>query len=549
MTTKTTRFMKFTLAGLAMGLLCFALLITHVLTSDYDGLWYADAAYQSGAWELSLGRFMIPVIDYLRFALNVEPLQSVLTLGMLSAGSALLWELFSGDASGTVTDIKEKGCAMAFLALLCTSPAVCIFLSYRYTAPAYGLSYLLAIAAVWVLKRAGKPAAVQGIKPGKEEVLYTLLAALFLTLCLGTYQAHLGCACAVIVFYAVYLCLQQDTTVGDVLRFLVRSLIAGVLSCAVYKILWDIAVAATKTEVPDYRGAQGLSVFGILRGLPFGIRQAYRFFYDQFFETANRYSLLQGTVLYRVLILAHVLLLVILVLKGARGKDISGQKKKRVLAGILLLLLPAACGVFCLLSNETGFISAQMTMPYMMVSPLIFALAVRFLPFRIPDSRTHRPKWYMPLVILICGITLYGRLCQTQVDQFVMYEGTNTTQRMVQDAVAKAQWDGLLEEDNKLMFIGVPAENSLFGKSVLFDKANGYAQFGQFWRGPYPYWRCYGGLLRRMGVNREVPDLQTYVDLMELAEVKEMPVYPEEGCMLLLEDVVVIKFANELGGE
>ena len=588
--TRITRTGKLTLAGLAVSLVCFALLITHVLTSNYDGLWYADAAYQSGAWELSLGRFLIPVIDYLRFALNVEPLQSVLTLAMLSFGSVLLWEMFCGirktglpDSPGMAdsgTVMNGNGMAggvfaLAFVALLCTSPAVCIFLSYRYTAPAYGFSYLTAVVAVWCLVRAEKfsgtgfsdTLSTAGKEGTPRQILRdTALAAVFLVLTLGTYQAHLGCACVAIVFYAVYLCMQRETTLQDVFRFLIRSAVASAAACVVYKVIWDITVKLANAEVPDYRGAQGLSVLGILRGLPFGVKQSYRFFFDQFFDAANRYSLLQGKPLYAGpvytgLVGAFTGTAVFLALYCAKR-----QGKKGALAAVLLLALPVACGVFCLLSNETGFVSMQMTMPYMMVAPLLLAVLAHE-PYPLspvsnattikpdhreksssPDAAGNHPekKWDRIAIALLCGLLLYGRICQTQVDQFVMYEGTNTTQRMVQDAVARAADDGLLDDaDHKLMFIGVPAENTLFRKSNLFDRANGYAQFGQFWRGPYSYWRSYGGMIRRMGINREVPDLQTYVDLMEEDDVKRMPVYPEEGCMLLKDDVLIVKFANE----
>ena len=547
---KTAHILKLTLIHTVIGLVCFLLLVSHVLTSDYDGLWYADAAYQSGAWEISLGRFMIPVIDFFRFALNVEPLQSVLTLAMLASGSVLLLDLFS------FTDSKFS---VPVIMLLCTSPTVCIFLSYRYTAPAYGLSYLLAVLSVWMLVKAERTGSAEASHPAaasswlpfaqgerkqrRREILLTAAAAVTLVLTLGTYQAHLGCACVAILFYAVYLCMREHTSCKDVFRFLIRSVISGIAACAVYKVIWDITMNVTKAEVPDYRGAQGLSVVGMLAGLPHGVKQSYRFFYDQFFEAANRYNLLQKQPLYMALIGAWVFLAVFLVLYIAKK-----QGKKGVLAAVLFVVIPVACGVVCLLTSETGFVSMQMTMPYMMVAPLLLVLSAG-----TPDALTlfkdaplASKKADRIVLAILCGLLLYGRICQTQVDQFVMYEGTKTTERMVSDAVAQAAYDGLLTEDNKLMFIGVPAENGLFRKSELFEQANGYAQFGQFWRGPYVYWRGYGGLLRRMGVNREVPDLETYVALMELEEVKNMPVYPDAGCMLLKDDVLIIKFANEL---
>ncbi|MBQ4416766.1 MAG: hypothetical protein II868_03655, partial [Butyrivibrio sp.] len=128
---RKARLCKLLLINLVIGFICFLLLISHALTSDYDGLWYADAMYRSGSWELSLGRFMIPVIDFLRMGYNGEPFQSLLTLFLLSAGNVLLLETF---------DAADGKYAVPVLTLLTVNTTVCIFLSYRYTAPAYGLS-------------------------------------------------------------------------------------------------------------------------------------------------------------------------------------------------------------------------------------------------------------------------------------------------------------------------------------------------------------------------------------------------------------------------
>lgn len=521
MSAQKNRLLKLLLVDLVIGFVCYLLLIAGALTSDYDGLWYADAMYQSGAWELSLGRFMIPVIDFLRMGYNGEPFQSLLTLFLLSAGNVLLLKLFGAS---------DSRYAVPVLALLTVNTTVCIFLSYRYTAPAYGLSYLLAVLAVHPLTR------FHGSR--KQDVTGIALSALALTLCLGTYQAHLGCACLLVVCLCLKMTYRAEYTLRDILRFLASGVIAAVCACALYKIVWDITLAAAGITRPDYRGAGDLSVGKIIRGIPYGIRQTFRFFRVHLFRTDNRYSLFQETPVHFVILAAFAALLVFMVVRAWKTDG-----KKGIFAAAALVCLPVAACVFCLLDIETGFISTQMTLPYAMMAPLLLLLcadALSLLPVQQTPVRIAKAA-----CAVLCFLVLYGRVYQTGIDEYVMFEGTRTTRGLVNAAVTRVLDEGYYTPDRKIMPVGVPAENPLFERSALFDKANGYARFGAFWKGPYSYMRSYGGLFRSTGIAIPFPDLETYVALMETEDVKNMPVYPDEGCILLMDDVIVVKFANE----
>ena len=518
---RKARLCKLLLINLVIGFICFLLLISHALTSDYDGLWYADAMYRSGSWELSLGRFMIPVIDFLRMGYNGEPFQSLLTLFLLSAGNVLLLETF---------DAADGKYAVPVLTLLTVNTTVCIFLSYRYTAPAYGLSYLLSVLSVYLLVR------FHGSR--KRDVTGVGLSALALTLCLGTYQAHLGCACLLMVCLCLKMTYRAETGLRDILCFLAKCGISVIAACALYKIIWDITLHVTDITRPDYRGAGDLSVGKILRGVPYGIRQTFRFFRVHLFRTDNRYSMFQETPVHALILFSFTVLMAVTVYRAAKTDVLNG-----VCAALSVVCLPVAACVFCLLDIETGFVSTQMTLPYAMMAPLlllVFADVFSLLPAREKPVRCAKAA-----CAVLCFLLLYGRIYQTGIDEYVMFEGTRTTRNLVQAAVTRVLDGGYYAPDRKIMPVGVPAENPLFEQSALFEQANGYARFGAFWKGPYSYRRSYGGLFRSTGIAIPFPDLETYVALMETEEVKSMPVYPDAGSILLLDDVIVVKFANE----
>ena len=69
---------RWIIAGLlAAACLIYLPMIANELTNVYDGLWSANQ-YQAGNWELSLGRWLWPFLDKLRFGLSTEPFISIL---------------------------------------------------------------------------------------------------------------------------------------------------------------------------------------------------------------------------------------------------------------------------------------------------------------------------------------------------------------------------------------------------------------------------------------------------------------------------------------
>ena len=103
----------------------------------------------------SHGRWLWPVIDALRFGIQTEPFNSLLTLSMSALAVTLLRKFFT-EKDSVVTYLV----GMAVLASTVTG----IQLSYRFQSPVFGCSFLFSVLAAERVVRAAdfRKAVVQG---------------------------------------------------------------------------------------------------------------------------------------------------------------------------------------------------------------------------------------------------------------------------------------------------------------------------------------------------------------------------------------------------
>ena len=87
--------------NIIVGVLIYLSLITQQLTNHYDGLWSAPL-YRAGRWEISIGRWFWPVLDYLRKGYAADPFNSYLAILLFAAGNLLIADIFCIDRKSVV---------------------------------------------------------------------------------------------------------------------------------------------------------------------------------------------------------------------------------------------------------------------------------------------------------------------------------------------------------------------------------------------------------------------------------------------------------------
>lgn len=277
---------KYFFVMLGFAVMVYFPLISLKLTNTVDGLW-TTAEYMAGAWELSNGRWLWLVTSFLRFSLQLEPINAVVCLVLVSLGVTRLHMLFKPAWMRTS--------CIDWLAGLCyvSNVVVGCYLSFHFIAPEYGFSFFFAMLAT------------EHVIRGKSAVSSIVPAAVLLALSLGLYQTNLACFCLVLLAYFLLL-LFQNGEKQKIREYICKSLASAASGAVLYLLILKITLWATGTAMADYQGGADISVSGILKNLPSSVAKCYELFYRYFFGTLVKHNMLQETAVVFVLIFCVV---------------------------------------------------------------------------------------------------------------------------------------------------------------------------------------------------------------------------------------------------
>ena len=266
---------KYFFVMLGFAVMVYFPLISLKLTNTVDGLW-TTAEYMAGAWELSNGRWFWLVTSFLRFSLQLEPINAVVCLVLVSLGVTRLHMLFKPAWMRTS--------CIDWLAGLCyvSNVVVGCYLSFHFIAPEYGFSFFFAMLAT------------EHVIRGKSAVSSIVPAAVLLALSLGLYQTNLACFCLVLLAYFLLL-LFQNGEKQKIREYICKSLASAASGAVLYLLILKITLWATGTAMADYQGGADISVSGILKNLPSSVEKCYELFYRYFFGTLVKHNMLQET--------------------------------------------------------------------------------------------------------------------------------------------------------------------------------------------------------------------------------------------------------------
>ncbi len=277
---------KYFCVMLGFAVMVYFPLISLKLTNTVDGLW-TTAEYMAGAWELSNGRWFWLVTSFLRFSLQLEPINAVVCLVLVSLGVTRLHMLFKPAWMRTS--------CIDWLAGLCyvSNVVVGCYLSFHFIAPEYGFSFFFAMLAT------------EHVIRGKSAVSSIVPAAVLLALSLGLYQTNLACFCLVLLAYFLLL-LFQNGEKQKIREYICKSLASAASGAVLYLLILKITLWATGTAMADYQGGADISVSGILKNLPSSVEKCYELFYRYFFGTLVKHNMLQETAVVFALIFCVV---------------------------------------------------------------------------------------------------------------------------------------------------------------------------------------------------------------------------------------------------
>lgn len=497
-------------------------LMSQKLTNTFDGLW-VDTYYIAGGWELSIGRWLWPLADALRFGVQTDPINSLLTLSLVTLSFILVRRLFT-----TKDSFLTYLLGMAFI----SSASVSIQLSYRYMSPIFGLSLFLSVAAAYCVIRT------------ENKVRAVVQGTVCLTLSLGLYQANLGSFCLILLVYFLMLLFQKPDR-SLIHGHIAKSLCSAAAGVVLYYLTLKIVLLITGFQMSEYNGAASVSPLYVLKRLPTGAARAYQIFGIYFFRNQYRNNILQAMGFFALIVLLVGFGLLKRFWQVVRSRD----PEYILLSAAALAVLPAICNVTLLITSEATW-RLQMAGALDLFIPLCILL--------LDVTRKKQPqneKLRMAVIggtVLLAGLIVYGNVYMRAVDQEAMYEGRKSlksmTDRIADDLMDFGYFDG--EERLPVVFVGRPSSNPTFLMREYYLYANTYAQIGRFWGGSGVARQVWKSVFQNITpVNLTYGRVERYLEVYAESETEQMPTYPQEGYIRQIGDTVVVKISDDYKDE
>lgn len=298
-----------------------------------------------------------------------------------------------------------------------------------------------------------------------------------------------------------------------------------------YLVMWNLHLWFFHVEKSSYAGANSYSILNTLAKLPKRVADIFSWFELYFMRGIVCKNLLFGG---KALFLLFFILAAV-ILAADILKVFKGRKRNGVIYLLLVAVTPLAAGSVLLVATET-YLSAQMSGAYALIIPLLLLL----LP--MGEKQATFQKILKAGASLTAIVILYASFLQIQVDQKTMSETKTSSMNVVSEIHERLGAEGLLSEELKYCFIGIPAGNPMYYRSETFWAANGYAYIGGGWPDSSSITKSWNGLVRDIcQININICTAGEYDMLSQDEMVAEMPVFPAKGSMVRIGDIVVIK--------
>lgn len=294
--------------------------------------------------------------------------------------------------------------------------------------------------------------------------------------------------------------------------------------------MWNIHLWFFHVEKSSYAGADTYSLLNTILKLPERISavfQCYSLYFKDILCSTLRFGGLQLYFLFFILAAAIIAI------------DIWDVLKQKKVNGIIYLLLaaviPIAAGAILLVATETH-LSVQMTGSYALVIPVLILL------MSAAEKKSVVSKILNIAASFVAIVILYASVLQVQVDQKTMSETRISSMNVVAEIHERLGAENLLSEDLRYCFIGTPAGNPMYYRSETFWDANGYAYIGGGWNDSDSVTKSWKGLIKDIcQININICPAYEYDMLSEDENVDNMPVFPAEGSIMKIGDIVVIR--------
>lgn len=493
------------LLGLAAHAYCFL-----NLTISHDSL---RAFYIAGKWpKASMGRIF--------YAGYIAVTRGKMVLPWLIGILALLWCSVTVYALTQIFQIRERKYVLILAGICVTNPSVyAMAATYIHDLDANFFALLLSVGFVWLWKQSAD------VQKKNEKFFLGAVGALMLSVALGIYQCFISVAIALVMIYSIRELVQGEqwkNVLGRLLFGAAMVVGAGIL----YMIEVKIFTFFTGIAVLDndaYNGLGNLSqVFS--GNLWFKITEVYGNFVTVFKNLIKT----SDPELFFVAVQGIFCLGIVCIALWAFVKVKAGSK---VLLAVLGVTLPFVMNISGFLGNGTYHVLMQYAVW------LIYLLGLLLLEWFLQENRlSDQVKGGWKVLVLGCLVFMILENIQTSNTIYVKkdLEAQTTLSFMTRVADRMEENEDYIPGETPVAFIGEYAIGSTMAGFENYEVITGVE-----YHSPITFYDTYKDYFRYV-LGRQI-SLSDASALGEREEVLEMPVFPKEGSIAMVDGTLVVK--------
>lgn len=472
---------------------------------NYDDIAVQPRGYGTG---ITSGRWVLQIlgdlVDMCGGNYNLPTVNGIVFIAFLAVAAGFLV---------SAMEVRNKFSAAALGILFVVFPTVTATMYFHYTLVYYGMAVLCAVLAAWI---------------ADKHKYGILLSAVCVAVSLGIYQAYVPMTIAIFVAQLIRQTLDRDFDVRKVIFRGLKDCAALVLGLALYFVCLKISLALYGTQLSDY---QGVGTMGQL-----SLAELPRLIWSSFFSfctfPVRNYCALADTKLLKLTFLALGAVTVFLI--GYLLLQKENRLARAILAALLCLVFPIAVN-FIVIMCPGSWIYTLMVYSFVLV-PCVPVTLLECLPEG--SGKKFVPKTICKVVALLLAIVIFSYANGANISYMSMHFSNRQVENYVNSLVIQARMTDGFTAEKKWAFVGEvddPLFYSYWSDVPYYDSTNpGNVLINKYSR---QWWiQYYVGYLVPMADSSELEQVT------QTETFREMPCWPDEGSIKVIDDLLVIKF-------
>lgn len=521
----------------------FPMLATAVLCLAVHGYRFANSMFShdalieivqdDAAWQIALGRYFEPVLIFFRGNLCSPWLLCLLQMVWLALSVYLLTDLFR---------MQDKFAILAVAGVVVSSETFIILnASFLAWSDMYAFALFVGIFGVWCVE--------------KRKLFYVLTGIASIIISIATYQAYVSVTITLMLILAILRLCDFSKDMKKIVKLLIYYAAVLLLAAAVYYIVWQLIRSVLGIWAADtYNGMASVGQYenGLLLT---SMLAAYKNVFLSFLTPAEMSTIVFRGIklgnIWKYAVIAVNAIMVVVILSGVAY--ICRQQMDRyrlcgkysavrcILIALLMVLFPLACNFVCVMSkgmeHPLMMFGSNMLYVFAVIMAERVKLAADARDLTAGRIRLFRGMTAVKIVAILLGVLIWNHF---------VYANQIYFKKSLQEKAAYSLMSRIVTdvEDMPGYVPGVTpvAISGYFETSPYLTELAGFENLTADFMGKSSL--TYQGTDYAMITYYLSIDMNlTRVDA-SMEAVQQMPVYPAEGSVSMVDGVVVIKVSD-----